>query len=158
MTSTTQSNSGQVVPSSSSNVIGSSTQTVVLTNTNAQSGTTGSMLSVPLGMQLSESSFFHHCSECQYQSINSSTGRYERFESTNIARCESNEYRWWVDTIIKYNTTASYSTDQCIDIQCETIDCKRNWSGTKKLSNLFHETRLTADRLVVLNISLLVEI
>ncbi len=49
VTSSTQSNSGQVVPSSSSNVIGSSTQTVVLTNANAQSGTTGSMLSLPLG-------------------------------------------------------------------------------------------------------------
>lgn len=54
VTSSTQSNSGQAVPSSSSNVIGSSTQTVVLTNANAQSGTTGSMLSLPLGMSLSQ--------------------------------------------------------------------------------------------------------
>ncbi|KAJ6648909.1 Transcription factor SPT20 like [Pseudolycoriella hygida] len=45
VTSSTQSSSGQSVPSSS---IGSSTQTVVLTNANAQSGTTGSMLSLPL--------------------------------------------------------------------------------------------------------------
>ncbi|XP_037038841.1 uncharacterized protein LOC119076285 [Bradysia coprophila] len=48
VTSSTQSNSGQVVASSSTNVIGPSTQTVVLTNANAQSGTPGSMLSLPL--------------------------------------------------------------------------------------------------------------